>query len=390
MAELSVRDPSPTARPRLKSAPLKKHLAAEVVSGRLKPGSQLPTERQLAGKFEVSVPTVRRALAELEGEGLIRREQGRGTFVKEESQPQGEVANETFAMMFLDTNDLCGPAMIRGFEQECRATHRNMLLFDSENDIDRQCGMLYRLSRLNIAGVAIQPVVTRPTPDYHIGLLHDRNIPVVLCHRGVAGVDAPVLSVSHEEEGRLAGQSFAEQGHRRVAFVMAIEADRLQDKWVRGLREGLQSAGGELPDEFVFTCPASLLDYDKQEESLLKTLEEMLGSKNPPTGIFVQPDDFAYVVERTLQRMGLRVPEDISLVGLGGANRDSAFTRRLTSVVVDEVDMSRRAVRVLDEIASGKRNLHDAEDLAMPISLSGGQTLGPVSKSVGIPANKPS
>lgn len=62
---------------------LKKTLAEEMVAGRWLPGDRLPSEPSICEHFEVSRTTVRQALAELEAEGMIRREKGRGTFVAE-------------------------------------------------------------------------------------------------------------------------------------------------------------------------------------------------------------------------------------------------------------------------------------------------------------------
>jgi GntR family transcriptional regulator len=58
-----------------------------VLSGRLEPDSQLPSENELAAEYQVSRPTVRRALAVLRGEGLIVTKQGRGAFVR----PAGQI-----------------------------------------------------------------------------------------------------------------------------------------------------------------------------------------------------------------------------------------------------------------------------------------------------------
>jgi len=59
-------------------------LSDEITRGRHEPGTQLPTEPELMQRFGVSRHTVRRAMAELEDKGLIRVEQGRGTFVHED------------------------------------------------------------------------------------------------------------------------------------------------------------------------------------------------------------------------------------------------------------------------------------------------------------------
>jgi len=58
--------------------------AADLIrSGRLRPGAQLPSVRELAASLMVSLITVRRAYADLEAAGLLRRRQGQGTFVAE-------------------------------------------------------------------------------------------------------------------------------------------------------------------------------------------------------------------------------------------------------------------------------------------------------------------
>lgn len=61
-------------------------LRQQIVSGKLQPGDRLPTEKELAGVFGVSVQTVRQAQQALIQEGLIRKEQGRGTFVSERAR----------------------------------------------------------------------------------------------------------------------------------------------------------------------------------------------------------------------------------------------------------------------------------------------------------------
>lgn len=59
-------------------------LASELASGAIKPGQKLPTEQQLSARFRVNRHTVRRAMEELERRGLIRIEQGRGTFAADD------------------------------------------------------------------------------------------------------------------------------------------------------------------------------------------------------------------------------------------------------------------------------------------------------------------
>jgi GntR family transcriptional regulator len=68
---------------------LKRALAEQIEAGSLAPGDRLPSEPELCSRFVLSRTTVRQALAELELEGTLRREKGRGTFVAERSDTSG-------------------------------------------------------------------------------------------------------------------------------------------------------------------------------------------------------------------------------------------------------------------------------------------------------------
>jgi len=368
MTRLDTLETARSNRPELKSTKLRKHLLDELEAGRLKPGVPLPSELRLADKFNVSRATVRRALSGMEQEGLVRREQGRGTFISDDARHRVRTTTGTFVLLVSGAHDNAAHPLIRGFEQACRSIRHNMYLCDSDNDIHQQGDLILGLLQRNLAGVAILPVTSPFTPSHHITTLQDRGIPVVCCHRGAEGGETPLLSVPHEEEGRLVGQAFAEQGHRRVALMIGYQAEELRDKWVRGIRKSLQAVEGELPEEFVYTPESTTLDYKKQEIELSKALEEMFNSENPPTAIFAVTDDFAHSVHFLLEQMGLRVPEDISLVGLGDVDRKGPFISRLT-------------FQLLGEMQEGKRNINDHENTPVSIALTDGQTLGPAPKS---------
>jgi DNA-binding LacI/PurR family transcriptional regulator len=87
-------------------------------------------------------------------------------------------------------------------------------------------------------------------------------------------------------------------------------------------------------------------------------------------------DSVGEMVYLLLNRMGVKVPEDISLVSFGGTRRDTAILRRLSCVAVDEAQIGRRAAELLGELSSGQRPLEDNEVVVMPLTVYEGQTLG--------------
>lgn len=356
---------------------LRDYLLKELSAGRLKPGDALPTELALANSAEVSRNTVRQALSGLERSGLIRRVRGLGTFVHESAMERLKSGLDIFALVIPDTRGGYYPSLQRGFHEASAGLHNQVIICDTDNDPFRQADALLQLIDKKIAGVAIVPTTSPATPAHQIRPLHERGIPIVFCHRRVEGIHAPLVSFSALEVGKRAGRAMLEKGHRRAAFF-AIQRAGLSLQYERGLREALTEGGGELPASFVRYDDAPKVTAD--HEQFLKTnLEELLRQNDtPPTAIFCPFDSEAELIYLVLHQMGVKVPDEISLIGFGGTWREGALTRRLASVTVDEEELGRNAVKLLDEMRRHEKPLNDATEIIMPLSWAAGETLGPV------------
>ena len=359
-----------------KYAKLKDYLIAEFTEGRIRPGDALPTEKEMAKTFQVALGTVRQALAGLEQEGFIRREQGRGTFVNESMHRKLNNGTETYVLLAVNSRGV-DASMWRGFESGCKESSHHMIVCNSENDLLLQGNLILQLLQKDVAGVAIYPIASRETPYYQVSPLRERGIPVVMCHRGVDGFASPVLVVPHQEMGRQVGDALAEQGHRRVAMFSDVPTVHSLDAFTRGMRESLRAQGGELPDEFVYSGESPSMRPAEREKQIAQSLERIFGDENPPTAVWCVTSGLAESVYLLLQGMGLRIPEDISLVGFGDIHRTSALARRITTSAFDDEELGRKAFRLLEEMALGNRALDDTERIEMPVCLLEGETLGP-------------
>jgi GntR family transcriptional regulator, arabinose operon transcriptional repressor len=354
---------------------LRLQLLAQLQSGRLRPGDALPTENELAVGAKMSRNTVRQALAELERAGLIRRIRGRGTFFHEQALQRVKFGLDIFALVIPDTRGGYYPSLQRGFHAAAAALNNQVIVCDTDNDPLRQADALLQLLDKKVAGVALVPTTNPATPAHQLRPLHERGIPVVFCHRRVEGLQAPLVTFSALEVGRLAGRAMIERGHRRAAFFSPQRAG-LSMHYEQGLRQALREGGGDLPQEFVcydHTGKATL----EHELFLQRHLVELLSHPQRPSALFCSFDSEAELAYLLLQRLGVRVPEEISLVGFGGTWREGALARRLTSVAVDEEELGRKAVGLLAEMRRRERPFKDMTELLLPLGLSQGETLGP-------------
>ncbi|MBN1912467.1 MAG: GntR family transcriptional regulator [Pirellulales bacterium] len=364
------------ARPKYER--LRSFIAAEVVKGHLRAGTALPSEQQLSDMLRIARTTVRQALAELEKDGVIKRRHGAGTYVNEASSLSRHIGLDVFALVVPGVGTGLWPALQSGLQHAAADLQKQILACNSENDLDRQAHIFVQLIQKRVAGVALAPTSLPLTPAYQVKHLQDSGIPVVFCHRGVKGVDAPLLAVPFREVGRKAGELFVANGHRRAAFFSmhgrSVEASA---GYVAGLRETLEKQGGCLPESLMYWGETVSPDVNTQTEALRGALRRMFSDPNPPTAIMASFDPLAERIYLLLGEMGLRVPEDVSIIGFGSAAREGAVTERLTSIVIDEHDIGHRAARVLQEMSDGERPLLDAEKMVVPIDVARGQTLGP-------------
>jgi len=350
---------------------LKEYLVQLIRSGELKPGSPLPTELEFTKVLGVARNTVRRAMRTLEHEGLIRRIQGRGTFVHKEAMQRLQTGLALFALLAPEIRTGFYPSLLHGFEEMARETQHQAIICHTQNNADIQGNSILQLIDKQVTGVAIVPTTAPLTPAYQIRQLQKHNIPVVFLHRSVEGVQAPLLKLPYEKMGYLAGKSIVKHGHRHVAHICLGKSNN----YLSGLRNALGEAGVELrkEDAWQSTC----FSPETMKEQIPETIKKLVSQTDKPTAIFTSFDSIAELVYLELLRHGVRVPEDISLIGVGGAWREGGITPHLTSVVVDEIDVGRRAVSLLSEMQCGKRSLTDEEQFELPIEISEGRTLGP-------------
>ena len=352
-------------------------LVGDVANGRLKPGDVLPPEPVMADQMNLARSTVRQALAQMERNGLVRRVRGKGTYIHEDAHRRLRSGLDAFALIVPDAQSGYYPSLMAGFEEAAGAVRNQVIVVSTRNDSHRQGDGILQLIDKQVAGVAIVPVIGTQTPAYQIRQLQKNHIPVVLCHRGVEGIQAPLLAFSGHDIGRLAGEAMAKRGHRRVAFVSALRST-LASAYEDGLRSAMRTAGGSLDSASVVYVGsdgyANQEEYERlMDDAIVKLINRPADQR--PTAIFTGFDATAELIFLQLMRHGLSVPDDMSLVSFGGATRLGAMQHRLTCVTVDEAMIGRLAAKLLDEMRSGKRMIESHERIEIDLGFSEGRTL---------------
>lgn len=371
--------PGRIRRGKPKGERLRTHLLSEIASGSLNPGDALVAERDLAKVMQISRSTVRQTLDEMEREGIIHRVQGKGTFVADRPSPELASRSAAVAIVVLDVVTSYYVSLLSGFEDACTQAGQTAVICNSGNSIDRQANHLMRLLSQRVFGVALNASSVAVTPTYQVELLQGAGIPVVLLHRPIPEVSAPVLEIPADEIGHRAAKMLIEAGHRHVALFDSYRVD-LSARTENSFQKTLNDAGLKLPETNIvygqnteWFSKASLDEYDRH---LDQSLPKLLSQPNPVTAIFAADEYVAEHIYLAAQRLGLRIPEDVSIVSIGGAHRDGVIRKRLTTIAIDEFAAGKKAVELLQDMRSGKRPINDSEQFRLPLSVCMGETLG--------------
>ena len=169
--------------------------------------------------------------------------------------------------------------------------------------------------------------------------------PVVLVDERISGFDLPAVVSDGRRGAREVAAYVLEQGHERLAIIGGPEALWTAEQRLAGYREALAAAGLD-PD----SVPAQVGDY--RQESGAKLAERALAGprKRRPTALLCANDLMAIGALEYCKNAGIRVPQDVSIVGFDDVPIAALLTPRLTTVSQPARDMGYQAAKLLFEL----------------------------------------
>jgi LacI family transcriptional regulator len=160
-------------------------------------------------------------------------------------------------------------------------------------------------------------------------------------------------------------------GHRYIALLRGPATRHSSKERLQGYKLGLQRHDLEYQEEYV--C---LGDYEATPEAWERITRELLDVSPRPTAILASNDTVAAVVMRTIQQAGLRVPQDITVIGNDNQPFCIYLNPTLTTVELPILEAGRRAIEIL--LARISNQLQESEHIMLPCPLIVRESSGPI------------
>ncbi len=240
--------------------------------------------------------------------------------------------------------------MVAGAEDAASAAGLRVLVGNSSDDVAKERDHLELFERVQVEGALVSPF--GPLEPW-LQRLRGRGIPVVLVDAVDDTGELPSVSFDDVGGGRLAAEHLLASGRRRLAFVGARAA-------VRQVRERLQGARAAVAEH-----PEATLEpiwTERTTSEIGQRFGEQLARRDPgerPDGLVVSNDHLAIGLVHGLVSSGVRVPEDVAVVGYDDIEFAAIAAVPLTSVRQPAREMGRTAAEMLLARINGRGELGD-------------------------------
>lgn len=300
-----------------KDSPLPRHfqlreaIRRDTLRSGLSNGDAIASERELGKLYDVSRVTVRRAISDLIEEGFLRREGRRGTFVNDITRTgvwMPSSGSRLIGVLISRIQTSFSDRLLAGIDDVCHERGYSVVFGATDEDPARASRQIDRMATEGVIGFILVPIAGE---DYvHVnseifGQIRVKGLPFVLQDRYVRGSSVDTVVSDNFDGAYKATQHLVRQGHRRIAFVGYLPCSAVEDR-IAGYEKCLMD-NGIAPDDSIVTSP--------RPEHVKQAVAQLMKRHPDITAIFAVNDAKAIPVWESLTEMGLKVPNDVALVG---------------------------------------------------------------------------
>jgi LacI family transcriptional regulator len=247
------------------------------------------------------------------------------------------------AMISADVTDPINTLFFKGVENTAQLHRYYSILCDSRNSAEVEKEHVETLLKKGIEGLIIQPSGSElPCAD----LLSNGSCPCVVIDRVVSNVETSSVSSDNVEGAYQTVKYLLSLGHTNIMFIAGSENVSTARDRFQGYLKALEGNGIRFRNELKVS---GNFDWDDSYQQVAEALRRKISF----TAVFAANDTMALAAKEALERSGLRIPDDISIIGYNDIRYASAIS--LTTVAIDASDMGKNAMILLLDLISRRR-----------------------------------
>jgi DNA-binding LacI/PurR family transcriptional regulator len=305
------------------------------------------TMKDVAKLAGVSLSTVSRVLND---SSLVREETAKK--VEKAVKKLDYQINDSARILRTNTSNLIGVIgagmerpflanLLKGIEAEARERGFALIYGDSDGEFKKEQNYLNIMKQKKIDGIIL--ITTNYYNDL-LSIVKNYNIPVVFASGYISDPEISCVTVDNVAAAYDMVEFLCQSGHRDIAFIKGPDLDMLaSQERVRGVKLALRLSN-------INYDPARIIEGDFTFESGYSAAGKILNKFPDVTAIFAFNDEMAVGAIRYLKEQGIKVPEDISVVGFDGIELGKYINPALTTIKQSGYHLGLKSIEILTKI----------------------------------------
>ncbi|MFT4154401.1 LacI family DNA-binding transcriptional regulator [Parafilimonas sp.] len=245
----------------------------------------------------------------------------------------------TIGVILHELNSYFITSVLAGIEKITTEARYNLIIVHSAENPDLEAANARNLFHKRVDGVIAS--LSFDTEDLsHFKQFQNKNIPVVFFDRVFENSDGAKVIINNYQAGYDATAHLIQQGCKRIAHITSSLKRNVYAERMRGYKQALQD------NHLKFNEKLLIIDGFKEEDAT-RSATRILSMKNLPDGIFITNDFCAAVVMQALKDAGIRIPQDIAMVGFNNDSIGKVISPKLTTINYPGFEMGQVAARTL-------------------------------------------
>jgi len=249
----------------------------------------------------------------------------------------------------------------KGISGQLRTQEYSMIIASSEDDPNLEQREIDQMLARRVDALIL---ASTQSSSESLRRVEERKIPCVLLDRRIPGVSASFVGNDDVMAGSLATTHLIEAGCRTIAHLGGSDVSTATDRQA-GYSMALVKGGLSLPTEYIVRYGSG---DDSGDAAGYKGMKRLLALNPKPDGVFCCNDPIAMGAMRAILEAGLRIPEDVAIVGCGNLHFDDLLRIPLSSVDQDSAGLGANAAKLALSFIKRKSNM-PLKSLLLPVNL---------------------
>lgn len=250
----------------------------------------------------------------------------------------------TFGVVVTTIADPFAAEVVQGIEDTANAHGYSVILANSGANPEREMKVVHSFEERRVDGIL---VMSSRVGSLYLGHFAEMQVPIVLINNQHPGEFVYSVMIDNQAASVEATKHLIQLGHRRIAYLGDRGGYQSESERRQGYQCALASANLACSEELVGQA-------DSTPQSAMEAATELLSLERPPTALFCYNDITAVGALLAARKRGLRVPDDLSVIGFDDLPLASYLNPTLTTIRQPMRDMGRDATAILFRLLEGE------------------------------------